>query len=142
MNISRGRNNVANDCAGEQGEARKEIYSKISMKFLGGSAYTRRTIMHARMLIDTWVERRLGPGARRRDLSLCIPFRRPSLFYILQEEAYRAPVPTAFANFSSVAKRNGRQFGAGHMCARVYTVTLTLLLQFNAFHRQAELPAL
>lgn len=26
---------------------------------------------------------------------------------------------------------------SGHMCARVYTVTLTLLLQFNAFHRQA-----
>lgn len=66
MNISCKRNNAANDCAGKQGEARKaEIYSKISMKFLGGSAYTRRTIMHARMLIDTWVERRLGPGARR-----------------------------------------------------------------------------
>lgn len=38
MNISCRRNNVANDCAGKQGEARKKIYSKISMKFLGGSA--------------------------------------------------------------------------------------------------------
>lgn len=58
------------------------------------------TIMHARMLIDTWVGwrgdgwRRLGAGARvERYLSLCIPFRRPSLFYILQEEAYRLPLP-------------------------------------------------
>ena len=37
---------------------------------------------------------RLGAGARvERYLSLCIPFRRPSLFYILQEEAYRLPLP-------------------------------------------------
>jgi len=48
------------------------------------------------------------------------------------------PVLTAFANFSSTGKKGtAGQFGVGHMCARVYTVTLTLLLQFNAFHRQA-----
>lgn len=144
MNISCRRNNVANDCAGKQGEARKaEIYSKISMKFLGGSAYTRRTIMHARMLIDTWVERRLGPGARRERSLIMHSFQAAVIIlHIAGGGVPRAPVPTAFANFSSMAKRNGRQFGAGHMCARVYTVTLTLLLQFNAFHREAELPAL
>lgn len=127
---------------GEDARVRRaEIYSKISMKFLGGSAHTRRTIMHARMLIDTWVERRLARTrctSGERDLSLCIPFTGGRHYFTY---CRRRRTATAFANFSSTAKRNGRQFGrAGRTCARVYTVTLTLLLQFNAFHREAGAP--
>jgi len=144
MNISRACNNAVGDWAGKRGKARKaEIYSKISMKFLGGSACTRRTIMHARMLIDTWVERRLGPGARRERSLIMHSFQAAVIILHIAgggvpRARYWLPLPI----FPAWQKRNGRQFGVGHMCARVYTVTLTLLLQFNAFHRQAGLRAL
>lgn len=135
MNISCRRNNAANDCAGKQGEARKaEIYSKISMKFLGGSAYTRRTIMHARMLIDTWVERRLGPGARRERSLIMHSFQAAVIILHIAgggvpRAQYRLPLPI----FPAWQKGTAGNLVPGNMCARVYTVTLTLLLQFNAF---------
>lgn len=92
------------------------------MKFLGGSAAVHGAHDNACSYADRHVggEGASDPVHVGRDLSLCIPFKRPSLFYILQEEAYRrAGVPTAFANFSSTAKRNGRQFGTGICVLRV-----------------------
>lgn len=65
--------------------------------------------------------------------------RRPSLFYILQEEAYR----DCLCQFFQHGKKERAAIWMpcrAYECARVYTVTLTLLLQFNAFHREAGAP--
>jgi len=116
-----------------------EMYSEISMKFLDGGARDNACSYADRRARDGRGGRRQegeaegAPFGRGRDLSLCIPFRRRSLFYILREEAYRRP---PLAIFPGTAKRNGRQFADGAR-TRACAVTLTSLLQFNAFHRKA-----
>lgn len=68
-----------------------------------------------RALIDTWVGgwrregwRRLGAGARSREISLIMHSFQAAVIIL---HIAGGGVPTAFANFSTRPKRNGRQFG-------------------------------
>lgn len=111
------------------------------MKFLGGSA-VHTTHDNA----CSYADRHVGGEAPRAD-----PVhvgREISHYAFLSQAAViilhiagggvpRLPLPI----FPARQKGTGGNLAAsGRTCARVYTVTLTLLLQFNAFHREAGAP--
>lgn len=94
------------------------------------------TIMHTRMLIDTCGRRggkgergrrRLGPGARR-EISLIMHSFQVAVIIL---HIAGGGVPTAFANFSSRAKRNGN-LAAACACTRVFH-SRTTSLEFKHF---------
>lgn len=131
-------------------EAALEIYSKISMKFLDGSGSAYIHTLHDNAC--SYADRHVGGGGGEGEAPRADPVhvgrekeREISHYAFLSQAAViilhiagggvpRLPLPIFPARQKGTA---GNLALPGHTCARMYTVTLTLLLQFNAFHREA-----